>query len=441
MNPEIKVAGDSTSLKWLVEQCLKASPAIQLEIDRISIDWKKALSVAGFNDVASQRVLPFLSEFTQGWPLAIFKCGYERSLGQSRLNQTIVFPGKSKPLPKEMKDILKELLNAIQEFVHSLDMEGNFYRYELDFTLQIRGWELNQECEWLKMQLFPISYEVEYKPIHRLDVALATMANFITGESPISRNAPSPKDRAKIWQYANTLSELHFQLHSRLETLIQTLGNAATSEDCWIQLVGIIERMGKVEEKLASAMSCGHRNDRGYLNVFSIKETLRDKQRKSSLKVPDYWKDLLKDKPGTPMNSRGLRRWIENIRFHVLAFKNHAKLRQKIEFDEVLGSIGEFMKFVGNDLDWEIVEHSNQKPDPPELSLALDHVIRSHPLLTLLHSGFLTVYPPTPAGVSFYLGLSPWVIANIMARKCIGRPIMKYAGFGNAEEGVSDHAD
>jgi len=437
MDLKINVAGDSPSLKWLVNQCLKASPAIQLESGHISIDWKKALASSGMGDVASQRVLPILLNMSDCWPLEFFNSGYERHMGQRDKFKTSIIPAKPKPLPKEFKDMLKDLLKVMDGFVRDLDMEGSFYRYELDFSLQIKGWKLYQECEWLKLQLFPTRYEVEFRPRLRLDVALASMTNFITGESSVDRYAAPAKDRHKIWQYANIVSDLHYQLHTRLESLIQSTGTAAASEDSWASCAGIIERLGQVEEKLASTMSGERHGGRGDLNVFAIKEALRVNQRKSKLKVPDHLKNYLKQSPGTPLNSSGLRQWIEWINSHVLAFQDDARLRRKVKFAEVLGVIEDFMEYVGDDLDWEIVEDINQKPDPVELSRAMHRVIRSHPLLILLHSGFLTVYSPKPTSESFYLGLSPWVIANVMARKCIGRPIMKYAGYGEVEEAAS----
>jgi len=66
----------------------------------------------------------------------------------------------------------------------------------------------------------------------------------------------------------------------------------------------------------------------------------------------------------------------------------------------------------------------------PMLENAIHHVIKGSPLLTLLFSGFLSSYSYKCNNQEWCLGLSHWVVTNIISRKCLGQPILKYASLG-----------
>ena len=453
----IDVSGDSPTLRWLIASCQKSAPWLKLRDGELKIDWDQALkqrAVGGSSKPISPEVLAVLKRLLPALPLKLIRdLNLPRHAYSDRDRLSLKTFGEPTEIPSMAIEALSDLKAHIDQICvavgQALEKKNRRdYRYDLLAKTSSMIESVGQVCD---IRYVRTDLTIRYGLANRLLVYHGDMRSITKGscfdDSYLQQNAPI-KQQAETWRLAKRLVRAHADFYQKLENdvlsgILPDVEELATSPlaDAWRRLgqieCALARKLGFGLKKAASGQMSYFTSVTNEYKVFTTHPT-EALQREANFHGDSYFRDARHDSPLSSALARlnQLPALLQRLEGELIE-KSHVLL-----LDSATKVAKTAVKCVGR-ANHDLIKNVSTTLNPALLDEAIDWLIAESPLLTLLAAGFFKVYSTHVNSDRYFIALSPWVAATIVAKKQLGTLPMTYLSVDSAcdEEGEKEGED
>lgn len=454
MSESFFVAGQSTALRRLIRSSLEETPWLKLGKDQIDINWQLFFDHCQeqkLTSAFSPHLIAALSKLMPTWSLAmVHSLGFHVNAPAylERLSTT----NDSEPVP--LATSLIQCMGKLSSIVEPVFLIVKNHKFHAKTPIRSYAGRQSIDQVWqyfealrrsCGMRHLVHSWTLNYDLGRRLIVASGDIAMFLHGGifSENRSETISENHKAKILRYLRRLVRVHddfyagFEqsLDSKFSSDLVSLSNSEWSES--------LRQLAQLEKALSRCLSQGdsyHEIVGGY-GISSFKEIFRvfagdDAENPIELsKTSVFFQRALKAEV-SPFGD--LLVVCENIAAALKDLQRDLRAEDQLEqirlFEHSLDDLIATLHRENLSLRQSLVV--NLKTE--EIEAAIDHLIATSPLLTLIAAGVLSTCPLLHDRDTYGFCLSPWLAANITAKKSLGQLPFTHLGITEAAIDLQD---
>jgi len=455
MTSVIEVSGNSPVLKWLVSACQESTPWLIVSADHFQIDWDMALErwrkTTGKESVP-QSLSAALKNLLPAWPLSLLRelnsSAWRHTERESLTTRTNEEPFKVHDDVRGALDVLTAALDKLLPLVDEGLGQKNRSRWGRRSLEEARP-RLQAIRNLIDIRFLRRDLSIRYQLGRRLVVAKGDMTTFLKGSSSsyyYDRSNSDTHRRAESWRLARRLVRSHADCYDRLEEMLRNGVPSQATSLSESSLAESLKQLAHLEHTLARSLASEPRQRyagryAGFVELeqeFTSLKTLSESHHggKETNSLGFYPGQNPKASPfGVTV---ALLEQVSGI-LKTLRSELHQK-RYEVVLENVEAATKDAVGILSA-ANRSIVQETHEQASAQDLDEAIDWLIAESPLLSLLVSGFLSIYTGNAKGSHFGLCLSPWLVTTITARKALGTLPMTYLGIDTSSEGGDGDKD